>query len=60
MNPLFNGDFPQLLNAFQQFKANFRGDPEQEVRKLLTSGRMNQVQLDQLQQMAKQLQALLK
>ncbi len=60
MNPLFNGDFSQLLNAFQQFKANFQGDPEQEVRKLLTSGRMNQAQLDQLQQMAKQLQALLK
>lgn len=60
MNPMFNGDFSQLLNAFQQFKANFQGDPEQEVRKLLTSGRMNQAQLDQLQQMAKQLQALLK
>ncbi len=61
MNPLFNGmDFPQLLTAFQQFKANFQGDPEQEVRKLLASGRMNQSQLDQLQQMARTLQSLLK
>lgn len=61
MNPLFNGmDFPQLLTAFQQFKANFQGDPEQEVRNLLASGRMNQSQLDQLQQMARTLQSLLK
>lgn len=60
MNQLFNGDFSQLLTAFQQFKANFQGDPEQEVRKLLASGRMNQAQLDQLQQMARTLQSLLK
>ena len=63
MNPLFNAggmDFTQLLTAFNQFKANFQGDPEQEVRRLLASGRMNQVQLDQLQQMAQTLQALLK
>lgn len=61
MNPLFNGmDFQGLLTAFQQFKANFQGDPEQEVRKLLSSGRMNQSQLDQLQQMARTLQSLLK
>lgn len=43
MNPLFNalgggqmpgalGNFQQMMQQFQQFKATFQGDPEQEVR----------------------------
>ena len=63
-NPFFgalgggNG-FMQMLQQFQQFKANFHGDPKAEVEKLLQSGRLNQQQLNQLQQMAKQLQILM-
>ena len=47
------------LQQFQQFKANFQGDPKAEVEKLLQSGRLNQRQLNQLQQMAKQFQSLM-
>lgn len=72
MNPLFNqlgggnaqlpngmSDFQKMMKQFQQFKANFQGDPEQEVRKLLQSGQMTQQQLNQLQQAATMFQSLL-
>lgn len=63
-NPFFgalgggNG-FMRMLQQFQQFKANFQGDPKAEVEKLLQSGKLNQQQLNQLQQMAKQFQSLM-
>ncbi len=63
-NPFFgalgggNGFF-QMMQQFQQFKANFHGDPKAEVEKLLQSGKLNQQQLNQLQQMAKQFQSLM-
>ena len=70
MNPLFDqlggmqmpgpmGQFQDMIQKFKQFKANFHGDPEQEVRKLLQSGKMSQQQLDQLQQAARMMQSLL-
>ena len=49
----------RMMRQFQQFKATFQGDPEQEVRKLLQSGRMTQEQLNQLQQAAQMFQGLL-
>ena len=58
-NPFFgalgggNGFF-QIMQQFQQFKANFQGDPKAEVEKLLQSGAMSQQELNQLQSMAKQ------
>ena len=63
-NPFFgalgggNG-FMQMMQQFQQFKANFHCDPKAEVEKLLQSGKLNQQQLNQLQQMAKQFQSLM-
>lgn len=48
-----------MMQAFQQFKQNFQGDPKTEVQKLLASGRINQGQLNQLQVMAKQFQSML-
>lgn len=65
-NPLFDqmggnqmsgpmGQFHQMMNAFQQFKANFKGDPQQEVQRLLNSGQMSQQQYNQLTQMAQQM-----
>lgn len=69
-NPLFQalggqmpglmGQFQRMMQQFQQFKAGFQGDPQQEVQKLLQSGKMSQQQLNQLQEMAKQFQGLLK
>lgn len=69
-NPLFQalgggqmpgpmGQFQRMMQQFQQFKANFQGDPQQEVQKLLQSGRISQEQLNQLQAMAKQFQNLM-
>jgi len=66
-NPLFqalgggqNNQFAQLVQQFQQFRNTFRGDPQQEVQKLLQSGKISQQQLNQLQSAAKQFQALLR
>ena len=53
------GQFQRMMQQLQQFKANFKGDPKAEVEKLLQSGRLNQQQLNQLQQMAKQFQSLM-
>ena len=71
-NPLFNalgggmpampkpmGQFGQMMRQYQQFKANFQGDPKAEVQKLLQSGKMSQNQLNWLQTMANQFQQLL-
>ena len=54
------GNFAQMMQQFQQFKANFQGDPRAEVERLLQSGRMSQQQLDQLQGMARQFQQFMK
>ena len=66
-NPLFqafggwqNNQFAQLVQQFQQFRNTFRGDPQQEVQKLLQSGKISQQQLNQLQSAAQQFQALLR
>lgn len=74
-NPLFNllggspmGGMPQMggnnpmqmIQEFMKFKENFKGDPKQEIQKLLQSGQMTQEQLNQFQQMAQQMQGLFK
>lgn len=68
-NPLFSqmsgrmpgpmGEMQQMIQQFQQFKASFRGDPQQEVQKLLNSGQMTQAQYNQIQQMAMQMSQML-
>lgn len=57
--PPMQDNLMQMRQQFQQFRANFQGDPQQEVQKLLQSGKMSQEQLNQLQAMAKQFQSLL-
>ena len=68
-NPLFNalgGGMPQgngpmqMIQQFIQFKQNFRGDPKEEVQKMLQSGRISQQQLNQAQGVAHKFQGLLK
>lgn len=70
-NPLFNalggnrlpapmGQFQQMMQQFQQFRANFQGDPKKEVEKLLQSGQMSQAQLNQLQAMAQQFRSFMR
>ena len=53
--PGLMGQMQQMMSAFQRFKAEFKGDPQQEVQKLLNSGQMTQQQYNQLQQMANQM-----
>lgn len=53
------GNFAQMVQQFNQFKTNFKGDPKAEIEKLMQSGKLTQQQLNQLQQMAKQFQSLM-
>ena len=70
-NPLFNamqdmsenlpgqmGQFQQMAQEFKRFKSEFRGDPQQEVQRLLNSGKMTQQQFNQLYGIARQFQNL--
>lgn len=70
-NPLFNtfgsfrkptGNTPlDMIQQVQQFRQQMQGkDPREEISKLLQSGRINQQQLDQAQQMAQQMQGILR
>ena len=67
-NPLFNllgggrNNVPgNVLQQFQQFKKQMQGvNPQEEVQKLLQSGKISQAQLDKAQQMAQQMQGLFK
>ena len=55
----FNNPF-EMLAAFNQFKSNFSGDPQQTVQNLLNSGQMTQEQFQQLSGMAQMFRGLLK
>ena len=66
MNPLFqmlnrpNNSMMQLLQQFQQFRQNFKGNPQEMVQKMLNSGKISQSQYNSAVQMAQQLQSFLK
>lgn len=49
----------QMIQAFNQFKSQFNGDPKQAVMQLVQSGRMSQGQLNQLQSMASMFQRMI-
>lgn len=50
MNPM------QIMQMFQQFMAQHQGqDPNQLVQQILSSGRLNQEQINQAQQMQQQM-----
>ncbi len=61
MNPLYNemqNNNGNMLQRFQQFRQNFKGDPQQQVQQLLNSGRVSQSQYNQAVQMAQQFQRM--
>ena len=58
-NPQPNNNFSGLIQQFQNFKRNFKGDPRQQVQELLNSGKMTQEQLDQCTSIAQSLQNIL-
>ena len=67
-NPIFDamGNIPfggnnDFFSQLQQFKQQMQGiNPREEVNKLLQSGAVSQQQLNQAQQMAQQMQYLLR
>lgn len=70
-NPLFNmlgGGMPgmggcpmNMVQQFQRFRQEMQGkNPQEEINKLLQSGKISQQQLNQAQQMAQQFKGLLK
>lgn len=69
-NPLFQmfgnampngfGQMGNILQQFQQFKSNFKGDPRQQVQQLLNSGKITQEQYNQAVQMANAFQKMIK
>ena len=58
--PTSNNRMGDLLNQFNQFRSTFSGNPEQQVRQLIQSGRMSQEQFNQLAQTANQLYRFIK
>ena len=63
-NPLFqalNGNQPDMVADFHKFVQRMQGvNPNDEIAKLLQSGRVSQQQLNQAQQMAQQFMGMLK
>ena len=64
MNQLYNemqnnqGTTNGMLQRFQQFRQNFRGNPQEQVQQLLNSGRVSQAQYNHAVQMAQQFQRM--
>lgn len=48
-----------MISQFMQFAKGFKGNPEQEVMKLLSNGQMTQEQFSQLSQQANQIMGML-
>lgn len=50
----------QMLQQLQQFKSTFRGNPKQQVMRMMQQGLRSNEQLQQAMNMARQFQGLLK
>lgn len=64
-NPLFNqlnqNNPASMIQQFNEFRKQMQGiNPKDEVMKMLKNGKINQQQLNQAQQMAQQMQYLLR
>lgn len=51
---------PQMLQQLQQFKSTFRGNPKQQVMRMMQQGLRSNEQLQQAMNMARQVQSFLK
>lgn len=49
-----------IVDQFQRFRNNFRGDPKQQVQQLLNSGKITQEQYNRAVQMANQFMKYMK
>ena len=62
MNQLFrqlNQGNNDLLSRFNQFRQNFKGDPQAQIQQMLNSGRISQAQYNEAVQQAQQLGKLM-
>lgn len=60
-NPLYQAmGSNNFLQRLQQFRQNFKGDPNEAIQQMLQSGRISQSQYNQAVQMAQQFQKMLK
>lgn len=62
MNPLFDiygqkniNNSATLMRQIQEFKNSFKGNPKEEVQRLLNSGQMSQTQFNEYSQQAQQI-----
>lgn len=68
MNPIYQmmmGNMPgnnvmSLLQRFQEFRQQFRGNPQAQVQQMLQSGQISQAQYDNAVNMANQLRNLMR
>lgn len=63
MNPLYNemgnNNVPNnFMSKFQQFRQNFKGNPQEQVQQMLNSGRVSQEQYNRAVQIAQQFQRM--
>ena len=61
-NPLYQmmgNNQNDIIQRFQQFKQNFKGNPQQQIQQLLNSGKITQAQYNQAVQKAQTLSKLL-
>lgn len=49
----------QMINDFNRFRNEFKGDPKEEVEKMIASGRISQQELNRAQAMATEFQRML-
>lgn len=49
-----DGGFADFVQQFQQFKSQFRGNPQEQIQRMLQSGQISQEQLNKAQQLAQQ------
>lgn len=59
-NQLNNNPMVDVLTQFNNFKQTFKGNPRDEVQRLLNSGQMSQAQYNNLQNMAQQFMSFMK
>ena len=63
-NPLFGqfkpqGDLNSLMKEAQTFKKNFKGNPKEEVQRLLNEGVMSQADFNRLMPIAQQIASMM-
>lgn len=55
-----NNPFSNIIQQAQQLKNTFKGNPKQEVERLIKSGQMSQEQFNQYSQIANQIMQMMK